>query len=105
MPFLVLLLVAVVGGALVTFAASRYPTPVIGQEPSEAAAEKLTEQAVKRPWLRHALGRRVDPRTATGLALTLALGLAIAGGLVVGVLAFLMRSSSTLVAVDNGAGE
>jgi undecaprenyl-diphosphatase len=105
MPFLVLLLVAVVGGTLVTFAASRYPTPVIGQEPSEAAAEKLTEETVKRPWLRHMLSRRVDPRTATGLALTLALGLAIAGGLVVGLLAFLMRSSGTLVAVDTGAGD
>ena len=105
MPFLLLLLVASLGGVLVTLAASRYPTPVIGQEPSEAAAEKLTEEAVRRPWLRHALGRRVDPKTATGLALTLALALAIAGGLVVGVLAFLLRASSALVAVDNGAGQ
>ena len=105
MPLLVLSLLALAGGTLVALLVSRYPTPVIGQGPAEAAAEKLTEESVKRPWLRHALGQRVDPRTATGLALTLALGLAIAGGLVVGLLDFLMRSSSTLRAVDNGAGE
>ena len=51
------------------------------------------------------LARRVDPQTATGFALTLALGLAIAGGLVVGMLAYLIRSSGTLVAVDTSAGE
>ena len=58
---------------------------------------------MKRPWLRRTLARRLDPQTATGLALTLALGLAIVGGLLVGVLAFLMRSSATLVSVDNSA--
>ena len=105
MPFLVLLLLALAGGTLAAFLASRYPTPVIGQEPSEAASELLAEETVKRPWLRRTLARRVDPQTATGLALTLALGLAIVGGLLVGVLAFLMRSSATLVSVDNSAGE
>lgn len=105
MPLLVLLLLALTGGILVAGLASRYPTPVVGDEPSEAAAEKIAEEAAKRPWLRRALARRVDPLTATGLGLTIALGLAIAGGLVIGVLAFLTRSSGTLVAVDNGAGE
>ena len=105
MPFLVLLVIALAGGALVTALANRYPTPVIGQEPSAAAAEIVAEETVQRPWLRRVLARRVDPLTATGFALTLALGLAIAGGLVIGILAFLTRSSGTLVAVDNSAGE
>jgi membrane-associated phospholipid phosphatase len=105
MPVLVLTLVALAGGVLVAFLASRYPTPVIGQEPSQAAAEIVAEETAKRPWLRRALARRVDPQTATGFALTLALALAIVGGLVIGVLAFLTRSSGTLVAVDNSAGE
>ena len=52
MPFLVLVLLALAGGMLVAFLASRYPTPVIGQEPSEAASELLAEETVKRPWLR-----------------------------------------------------
>ena len=105
MPFLLLVLLALAGGMLVAFLASRYPTPVIGQEPSEAASEMLAEETVKRPWLRRMVARRVEPQTATGLALTLALGLAIVGGLLVGILAFLMRSSATLVSVDNSAGE
>ena len=105
MPFLVLLFLALAGGILVAVLASRYPTPVVGQEPSEAAAEKIAEETAKRPWLRHMLARRIDPRTATGLGLTLALVLAIAGGVVIGVLAFLTRSSGALVSVDNGAGE
>jgi undecaprenyl-diphosphatase len=105
MPFLVLLLLALAGGTLVALAASRYPTPVIGQEPAAAAAEVVAQETAKRPWLRHTLARRIDPQTATGLALTLALGLAIVGGLLVGILAFLMRSSATLVSVDNSAGQ
>jgi undecaprenyl-diphosphatase len=55
--------------------------------------------------LRRTLARRLDPEAATGLALTLALGLAIAGGILVGVLAYLMRSSGTLVSIDRSAGQ
>ncbi|HWO82087.1 phosphatase PAP2 family protein [Gaiella sp.] len=105
MPLLVLFLVAIAGGTLVALLASRYPTPVIGEEPSQAAGEKLAEETVKRPWLRRTLTRRLDPAAATGLALTIALGLAIVGGMVIGVLAYLMRSSGALVGVDNGAGQ
>jgi len=105
MPFLVLLLLALAGGTLAAFLASRYPTPVVGQEPSEAAADMLAEEASKHPWLRRMLAQRVDPQTATGLVLTLALGLAIVGGLVVGILAYLMRSSAALVSVDTSAGQ
>ena len=105
MPLLLLLLLAFAAGALVTALSFRYPTPVIGEEPSEAAARVVAEEAVKRPWLRHALARRVDARAATGLALTLALGVAIVGGLVIGLLAYLVRSSGTLVSVDQSAGE
>ena len=47
MPFLVLLLLALAGGTLSAFLASRYPTPVIGQEPSEAASEMLAEETVE----------------------------------------------------------
>ena len=105
MPLLVLVLVALAAGILVAFAASRYPTPLIGQEPSEAAAEIVAHEAAERPWLRRMLAQRLDPGTATGFALTLALGLAVVGGLVVGVLAFLMRSSGTLVSIDRSAGQ
>jgi undecaprenyl-diphosphatase len=105
MPLLVLTVVALAVGALVAFLASRYPTPVIGQEPSQAAAEVVAEETAKRPWLRRTLTQRVDPQTATGLALTLALGLAIVGGMVIGILAYLTRSSGALVDIDNSAGQ
>ena len=105
MPLLFLLLVALAGGILVSYAAARYPTPVIGEEPSEAAAQMVAQEAAARPWLRRMLAQRLDPGTATGLALTLALGMAVAGGLVVGALAYLMRSSGTLVSIDRSAGQ
>jgi undecaprenyl-diphosphatase len=105
MPLVILVLVALVGGLVAAFAASRYPTPLIGQEPAEAAAEVVAQETAKRPWLRRTLARRLDPEAATGLALTLALGLAIAGGILVGVLAYLMRSSGTLVSIDRSAGQ
>lgn len=105
MPLLLLVLVALAGGILVSYAAARYPTPVIGEEPSEAAAQMVAQEAVARPWLRRMLAQRLDPGTATGLALTLALGMAVVGGLVVGALAYLMRSSGTLVSIDRSAGQ
>jgi len=105
MPLLLLVLVALAGGILVSYAAARYPTPVIGEEPAEAAAQMVAQEAAARPWLRRMLAQRLDPGTATGLALTLALGMAVAGGLVVGALAYLMRSSGTLVSIDRSAGQ
>jgi membrane-associated phospholipid phosphatase len=104
-PLVVLLLVALAGGIVATVAARRYPTPVVGEEPAAVAAEAIAVHAAERPWLRRALTQRLDPQAATGLALTLALGLAIVGGLVVGVLAYLMRSSGRLVEIDRSAGQ
>jgi membrane-associated phospholipid phosphatase len=46
---------------------------------------------------------RLDPDLATGLALTVALVATIAGGIVIGVLAFLVRHSGTLRQVDASA--
>jgi membrane-associated phospholipid phosphatase len=104
-PFVVLLIVATAAGVIGTWAAWHYPSPLVDQMPAESAAEALEEQAWKRPWLRRRLRRRLDPETATGLALTLALGAVILGGLVVGLLALLVRSSHALVRVDTGAGQ
>ncbi|HEY2164448.1 MAG TPA: hypothetical protein VGH04_10675, partial [Gemmatimonadaceae bacterium] len=43
---------------------------------------------------------RLDPAAATGLALTLALAVAIGGGVLLGVLAYLVRTSSGLTGID-----
>ena len=105
MPFLVLILVSLVAGTLVAFAGSRYPTPVVGQAPAEGAAEHIETEMERHPWLLRLVRGRLDPATATGLALTLALGLAIIGGLLIGLLAYLVRTSGTLVDVDNDVGQ
>ena len=57
------------------------------------------------PWLLRLVRDRLDPATATGLALTLALGLAIVGGVLIGLLAYLVRSSGTLVRADFSVGQ
>jgi membrane-associated phospholipid phosphatase len=105
MPILVLLIIAIASGSLVFLLGSRYPTPVIGETPAQDAGKKLGDQAVRHPWLSRALRSRLDPATTTGLALTLALGAAIVGGLVLGVLAYLMRTSAQLVSLDNSVGQ
>ena len=105
MPLLALIGIALLAGVVVAFAGWRYPTPVVGQAPAEGAAEHLETEMVRHPWLLRLVRDRLDPATATGLALTLALGLAIIGGLLVGSLAYLMRSSASLVDVDNDVGQ
>ena len=104
MPFLVLLLISLSAGTLVASMGMRYPTPVVGEAPAEGAAERIETEMERHPWLLRLVRGRLDPATATGLALTLALGLAIVGGLLVGAFAYLVRSSETLVDADNSVG-
>ena len=99
MPILILLLVAMIAGSLVYLVGSRFPTPVVGQAPAQAAGRKLGQEAVRHPWLSRTLRSRLDPATATGLALTVALAAAITGGLVLGLLAYLTRTRTGRVAL------
>lgn len=105
MPFFALIGLSLLAGGLIAYAGARYPTPVVGQEPAEGAAEHLETEMVRHPWLLRLLRDRLNPETATGLALTLALGLAIAGGLLLGLLAYLMRSSDRLADADFAVGD
>ena len=104
MPFLTLILISLSAGSLVAYLGSRYPTPVVGEEPAEGAAERIETEMERHPWLLRLVRGRLDPAAATGLALTLALGLAIVGGLLVGAFAYLVRTSETLVDADNSVG-
>jgi undecaprenyl-diphosphatase len=65
-------------------------------------AEVVGEMAERSSRLRAFARRRRDPVAATGLALTIALGAVILGGLVIGVLAFLVRSHRSGLAIDTG---
>jgi membrane-associated phospholipid phosphatase len=73
--------------------------------PALASARKVGETVGQHRSLRRALRSRLDPEVATGLALTLALVVVIGGGLVLGVLAFLVRSNRHLHGLDNGVAK
>jgi membrane-associated phospholipid phosphatase len=96
---LVLVGVTLVGGLLATWAARRWPavdpTRVVG-----AAAREGSKHDAAPSFLR----ARMDPGTATGLGLTLALIGVVVGGAILGVLALLVRASDTgLVSLDRSA--
>ena len=48
------------------------------------------------------MAARLDPAVATGLALTVALVFAVGGGVLFGALAYLVRTNSHLIGLDNG---
>jgi len=106
MPLLSLLALALITGLAVGFVVWRYPriarpsaTPALG------AALKVGEAVGRYPSPRAVLDARLDPAAATGLALTLALVFAIGGGLLLGVLAFLVRANSRLIGLDNSVAK
>jgi membrane-associated phospholipid phosphatase len=101
MPLLVLILVAVIAGCLACLTAWRYPRVAAGSiGPALGAARVAGDEAASHPGLRRFLAPRLDPAAATGLALTLAFVLTIAGGVVFGVLAYLERTNAHLNRLD-----
>ncbi len=106
MPVILLLLVALAVGAAVTVAVWRYPSaPFVPTRPTAAAAEAVGETLAEHTRLRRLLVHRLDPGVATGLALTLALGTILVGGLVLGALAYLVRSSDRLGSLDESVAQ
>jgi undecaprenyl-diphosphatase len=103
MPVLLLLALALTAGMAAGLVAWRYPRLRNAPDLTAAdAARKIGEAVGRRPRLRAIRDARLDPAAATGLALTLALILVIGGGLVLAVLAYLVRSNGHLIGVDNG---
>lgn len=100
-----LLCVALLAGFLAFALGLRYPSPMVEQAPARAARSMVETEARRHPWLRRALRERLDPATATGLALSLALVVVGAGLFLLGVLAYLTRSSEALAELDSAAGQ
>jgi undecaprenyl-diphosphatase len=103
-PLLVLIAIALTAGGLTFAAALRYPHGSAGATSApivDAVAETSRRHATLRRWIR----ARRDPRAATGLALSLAFLVTVAGGLVIGLFAILVRSNDTLLRVDTAASE
>jgi undecaprenyl-diphosphatase len=105
MPFVLLVLVGLTVGSLITVLAAHYPRTAGVSQPSDKAAQRVGHQIAEHRRLRRLLRGRLDPASATGLALTLALVVVFVGGLVLGALAYLVRSNSELAYVDRSVGE
>ena len=104
MPFLVLLLIAVLAGLGAAFLARRYPDGAT-MPPVVEAAREAGEHATGVAGQRAARAARLDPEKATGLALTLALLVILAGGIVLALLAVVVRSSDVLSGLDSSVAE
>jgi membrane-associated phospholipid phosphatase len=106
MPILVLLALASTVGFVVGLVTWRYPrTARPSAAPTLDTARKVGETVGKHPRLRAFRDARLDPAAATGLAMTLAMIVAIGGGVLLGVLAYLIRTNSQLIGIDNGVAK
>jgi membrane-associated phospholipid phosphatase len=106
MPVLLLFAIALSAGLVVGLVTWRYPHPSSpSPDPAIDTARKIGETVGKHSTLRAFMRARLDPVAATGLALSVALVFAIGGGVLLGVLAYLIRASSQLVGIDNGVAK
>ena len=105
MPLLLLLILALVAGLAIGLLAWRFPRAVASPPTAVESARKIGETIGRHRSLRRVLRARLDPAAATGLALTLAMIVVIGGGVVFGLLAYLVRSNAHLRVIDNGVAK
>jgi membrane-associated phospholipid phosphatase len=106
MPFLVVIILALSTGLTAGLLTWRYPRRTwTASVPTLDVAEKIGEEARSHPTIRKALDRRLKPESATELALTVALVFVIGAGVVLGLLAYLIRTNSHLIGIDNGVAK
>ena len=105
MPLLLLLILALTVGLATGFLVWRLPRTVASSQPATEGARRLGETIGRHRTLRTVLRARMDPAAVTGLALTLALLVVIGGGVLFGLLAYLVRSNAHLHGIDNGVAK
>jgi membrane-associated phospholipid phosphatase len=106
MPLLLVLVLALTVGPAVGLVAWRYPRIAKpASAPALDTARTVGETVGRHPRLRVLLDARLDPAAATGLALTLALVFVIGGGVLFGLLAYLVRTNSHLIGIDNSVAK
>jgi len=104
MPLFLLLTIAVSSGSAAAFLAQLCRRHTLAPPVVETAREAGRHPTG--PTARRALhAARLDPEKATGLALTLALAAVLVGGVVLGLLAVLVRSTDLLASLDTSAAE
>jgi membrane-associated phospholipid phosphatase len=104
MPFFLLLLISVLAGLGASFLTRRYPGGATAPAVVEAARE-AGEHATGTMGRRAARAARLDPEKATGLALTLALLVVLLGGLVLALLAVVVRETDLLSGIDSSVAD
>jgi membrane-associated phospholipid phosphatase len=105
-PFVLLVVVALAVGAAVAITVWRYPAAVVvPTHPTATATETIGHTLAHHTRMRRLFVERLDPAVATGLALTLAVGTIVLGGLALALLAYLVRSSDRLVGLDESIAE
>jgi len=101
-PLLVDLMAAFAAGLLALLGARWYArSPLTPERPTEEVARTVGDEVRQHTGLRRLVVRRLDRSVTTGLLLTLALALTLVGGLVLGVLALLVRRVAVIQRVDN----
>jgi undecaprenyl-diphosphatase len=102
MPFLADLIAAFAAGVVALLAARWYArSGVTPERPTEEVARAVGTEFHQHASLRRLVVQRLDPSVTTGLLLTLALALTLLGGLVLGILAWLVRRVAVIQHVDN----
>jgi membrane-associated phospholipid phosphatase len=104
MPFLLLLLIATLAGLGAALLTRRYPGRAAAPPVVEVARE-AGRHATGAAGQRAARAARLDPEKATGLALTLALLVVFAGGVVLALLAVVVRQTDALAGLDSSVAE
>jgi membrane-associated phospholipid phosphatase len=101
-PLLADLIAAFAAGLLALLAARWYArSPLTPERPTEEVARAVGDEVRQHTGLRLLVVRRLDRSVTTGLLLTLALALTLVGGLVLGILAVLVRRVAVIQHVDN----
>jgi membrane-associated phospholipid phosphatase len=106
MPILLLLALVLTVGLVVGLVTWRYPRAATSiPSPTIETAREVGKTVRRHPRLRALLAARLNPETATGLALTIAMIVAISGGVMFAVLAYLIRTNVHLLGIDNGVAK
>jgi undecaprenyl-diphosphatase len=102
MPLLADLIAAFAAGLLALLAARWYArSSTTPERPAEEIARAVGEEIARHSGVRRLVVARLDPSVTTGLLMTLALALTLVGGLVLGILAVLVRRVAAIQHVDN----
>jgi len=105
MPLLLLALISLCAAGGATVIARRLQRSPAVRPVAPMASTEGARVLERHPRMRRAVRSRVEPATATGLALSVALLVLIAGGLVTGILAVELRSNPSRFGLDARIGD